>query len=44
MEELTFKDYLLKKKIDAMAFAKAKSQEYVSLNKEFDQIHPGELQ
>ncbi len=40
MEELTFKDYLLKKKIDAMAFAKAKSQEYVSLNKEFDQIHP----
>ena len=40
MEELTFKDYLHNKKIDAMAFAQARPGEYADLKKEFDQIHP----
>ena len=40
MEELTFKEYLHKKKIDAIAFAKARSEEYAALKKEFDQLHP----
>ena len=40
MENLNFKDYLHKKKIDAMAFAKARPEQYADLKKEFDQLHP----
>ncbi len=40
MEELSFKKYLHKKRIDAVAFTKARTEQYADLKKEFDQMHP----
>ena len=40
MEVISFKEYLLRKKIDAVAYAKAEPDEYANLKKEFDQMHP----
>lgn len=40
MEEMSFNDYLVKKKIDPQAFAKGEPDRYEEFKKLFDQVHP----
>ena len=40
MEELDFKTFLQKKKIDPKAFAQQQQEEYVRWKKLYDQVHP----
>ena len=40
MEEMDFKNYLIKKKIDPEAFAKGQPDRYEEFKVLFDQVHP----
>lgn len=40
MEELDFKSYLIKKKIDPEAFAKGQPERFEEFKSLFDQVHP----
>jgi len=40
MEEMSFNDYLSKKKIDQQAFAKGEPSRFEELKTLFDQVHP----
>ncbi|MBO3700797.1 hypothetical protein [Roseivirga sp. E12] len=40
MEEMSFDDYLVKKKIDPKAFAKGQSKRFEEFKNLFDQVHP----
>lgn len=40
MEEMSFDDYLAKKKIDPKAFRKGESNRYNEFKSLFDQVHP----
>lgn len=40
MEEMSFSDYLTKKKIDQQAFVKGEASRFEELKMLFDQVHP----
>lgn len=40
MEEMSFNDYLVKKKIDPKAFAKGEPERFEEFKTLFDQVHP----